>query len=188
MEQSYVSGTSQIPGNLWSLRFQYGVYCLPHFNTVFTACHFSIQCLLPATFQYSVYCLSHFNTVFIACHISIQCLLPATFPSLEPCECSPSLYVGHLSSIAILFSSPRLDLPLRFLPSVSPPNTACISFYPHKFPFPFLHVSPPFDHRHHIWWPTQIMQHLRVSFHSTCLCFLPLRSKYLPQYPVLGHH
>ena len=93
-------------------------------------------------------------------------------------------------SILILFSHLRLGLSSGSFPQVSPPNTFMLLSPP---PY-VLHVrvrpfhSSRFDHPNNIWWGVQIIKHLIMQFYPLCCYFVPIRTKYSPQHPILKHH
>jgi len=85
----------------------------------------------------------------------------------------------------ILPSTPRSSkrsLPFMF----SDQNIICISHLPHA-----CYTSPIssslFDHPNNIQWSAQLMKLLITQYSSPSRHFLPLRSKYSPQHPVLKH-
>jgi hypothetical protein len=80
---------------------------------------------------------------------------------------------------------------MQSLPSILFPSD-----FPTKILYAFLispmyaasHLSPPrLHHSNNIWRSVQVMKLLIMQSSSASCHFLPLRSKYSPQHPVLKH-
>jgi len=65
---------------------------------------------------------------------------------------------------------------------VSQSTPVCIPLLTHTCTHPHLSHHPWFDHPSSIWWGVQIIT-LLMQFSPVSCHFLPLRPKYLPQYP-----
>jgi len=104
---------------------------------------------------------------------------PESSPNPPPC-------FRKVHSNIIFLSMPRSSKwPLLF--RLSNQNMVCIShlIYPCCKPRP---SHPPwFDHLNDFWWSIQVMNFLIIQTSSASCHFLPLRSKYSPQPPVLKH-
>jgi len=95
-------------------------------------------------------------------------------------------YFPKIHSNIILPSTPmsyELSLLFRF----SNQNSLCIFNLSH--PCHMAHPSRPpwFDDRNNFWWSVQVMKLLIIKSSPASRHFLPLRSKYSPQRPVLEH-
>jgi hypothetical protein len=75
------------------------------------------------------------------------------------------------------------SLPFRFPDQ----NFVCISHLFHACCMSHPSHTPRFDHPNNIWRSVQVMKLLIMKFSSVSYHFLPLRSKYSPQHPVLKH-
>ena len=68
------------------------------------------------------------------------------------------------------------------------PTKSCTHFSsPHTFYVPGPSLSSRFAHPNNVWWAAQIMKLLLQQFPSVPCYLVPLRPKYLPQYPTLQH-
>jgi hypothetical protein len=98
------------------------------------------------------------------------------------------VHVPYISSesILIIFSYLCLDLPSGLFSSSFPVNPCMHSSLHPYVHTPHLSHHPWFDHASSFWWGVQIIK-LFTQFSPVSCYFLPLRSKYLPQYPILEY-
>jgi hypothetical protein len=126
---------------------------------------------------------------FVKTKRSLSCSQePTTGPYTEPDESNPHLppYFPRFHYNIISPFTPEstdLSLPFRF----SDQNFGHISLLSHA-----CYTSRPFhitwfNHPNSIWWSVQVMKLLIMQSSPVSYHFLPLRSKYSSQHPVLRH-
>jgi hypothetical protein len=117
---------------------------------------------------------------------SLPCSQGASTGSYPKPEHS-SPYPPHpipLRSILILFSHLRLDPPSGSFLLASPPKSYMHLSSLHACYMPHPSHSHSLDHSNYTWRRVQVMKLIIMQFSPT-YHFIPLRSKYSPQHPVL---
>jgi len=114
-------------------------------------------------------------------HIYKSPLLVPTLSKLNPVCTSPPHSIHILS--AHLCRSPKWPFPFRF----SDQNFVHISHSTHACYISRPSHPPWFDNPSNIWWSVQVIKLLIKMSSPGSRHFLPLRSKYSPQHPVLRH-
>jgi len=95
----------------------------------------------------------------------------------------------HLTSprsVLILYSHLRFDLTSSLFPSDFPTKILYV-FLIHVYYMPRPSHPHWVVHPNNVWWKAQFMKLLIILFSPFSCYFLPLRSKYSPQHPVLKH-
>jgi hypothetical protein len=112
-------------------------------------------------------------------------LLPCSQePSTGPCPVHTTASY-FLTSILILSIHLRLGLPSGLFTSGSPQISYMHSFSPHSC-YMLCPSHPPWlYHSNYIWWRVKAMKLLIMQFSPTSCHFIPLWSKYSPQYLLL---
>jgi hypothetical protein len=112
---------------------------------------------------------------------------PTNDPYSQPGESTPPQPIS-LRSILIPSSHLHLGLSSGLFPfSLSHQNPVHVSTLSHACHMPCPPHSPWFDLPNNIWWWVQIMKLPTVQLSLFSCYFIPLRSKYSPQHPVLKH-
>jgi hypothetical protein len=89
-------------------------------------------------------------------------------------------------SIFIISSHLRLGLTSDLFPSGFPSNDMSSS-YPHSCYMSCSSHTPPIDNSNYSWRRVQVTKLLAMQISPMSSHFIPLRSKYSPQHPVLKH-
>ena len=115
--------------------------------------------------------------------------VPNTCPYPEPHQSSPCPpHPTSWISIIILSTHLRLGLPSGLFPSGFPTKTLYTTHLtPIRATCPRPSHSCRFYHPDNIWWAVQIIKLLITEFSPLPCYFVPVRSKYSPQHPVLKH-
>jgi len=117
----------------------------------------------------------------------ITVFTPARHWSLPWARCitSTPFQPTSLRSVLILSSHLRLDFPSGLFLLGFPTEIFYPFLSPHACCLPRLSHPPWFDHRDNTCWSVQVMKLLIMQSPPASHHFLPLRSKYSPQRPVL---
>jgi hypothetical protein len=92
----------------------------------------------------------------------------------------------YLSKIHLnIINHLHLGLPSGLSPSAFPTNNLHAFLFSHLCYMPCPSHSPSLDHSNYIWQRVQVMKLLIMQFSPPSCYFVPLRSKYPPQHPVL---